>query len=582
MKTGKTIKENFDFAFENHKKNNLKIAEETYKQILDIDPNHFQSTVLLGTLSAQKKNFDLAKKLLQKAIHINPNYAETHYNLGLVFNELNDFQKAISCYKKAIEINPNYPDAYNNFGNCLKELEDFDEAINCYEKAININPNYADAYNNLGVIFKKLAKDEKAINCYEKTIKLQPNHIGAYYNLGKAFGDLGEEAKAINCYKKAIEINPNYADAYNNLGTCYKVQGDFKNAILNYELAVKSKPENLSYFYPLSELKNEILDSNLKYNVEKIINNKECNNQNLAFGNFLLARFESKEKCYEKELDYLIKGHKYFFEFKKAKFNRQLRYWLDDLPQVSKSSDYNSFNIINDKIKPIFIVGVPRCGSTLVEKIIASGSKPIPIGEETSLLHKFIMKKHNLSNFKNEDFNKMVLEEYRQKSLIQEKNDYVFTDKSLENFFYIGLIKKTFPNAKVINCNRNVSSSIMSIMKNNLVEVPWAHDIKNIFKYFNIYHEIILHFDKIYPGFIYHLNYEKLVIEPEKESKKLMEFCNLPWDEKCLEFYKRKDLISKTASNIQIREAIYKNSAEKYLPYKFFLNQHGLKYSWYN
>ena len=108
----------------------------------------------------------------------------------------------------------------------------------------------------------------------------------------------------------------------------------------------------------------------------------------------------------------------------------------------------------------------------------------------------------------------------------------------------------------------------MSIMKNNLVEVPWAHNIENIFKYFDIYHEIILHFEKTCPGFVYNLDYEKLVSEPEAESKKLMSFCDLPWDKKCLEFYKRKDLISKTASNIQIREAIYKNSAEKYLPYK--------------
>ena len=581
MKNKKKIKENFDFALENHKKNNLQVAEEIYKKILDIDPNHFQSTVLLGTLYAQIKKFDLAKPLLQKAIQINPNYAETHYNLGLVFNGMSNPEKAISCYEKAIEINPHYPDAYNNLGNCYKESEDFETAVKFYEKAIEINPNYPDAYNNLGLIFKKLGEDDKAINCYKKTIKLQPTHAVAYYNLGLALEDLGEEMKAISCYEKAIEINPNYSDAYNNLGSCYKELGNFDTAINYYERAIKSKPKDLGFLYNLRELKKEVLNSNLANSVEKIINDNKCTNRNLAFGNFLLARHASKEKNYRKEIDYLVKGHKYYFEFKKTQFTRQLNYFLNALPSISKSNNFNTSNIINEQIKPIFIIGVPRCGSTLLEKIIASGSKPIPIGEETNLLHKFIMAKTNLPNFKNKDFQKIVLEKYKQKGLLQEKNDYVFTDKSLENFFYIGLIKQIFPNAKVINCKRNVSSSIMSIMRNNLVEVPWAHSIENIFKYFDIYHQTIFFFEKSYPGFIYHLDYEKLVTEPEQESKKLMEFCNLSWDKKCLDFYRRKDLISKTASNIQIREAIYKNSAEKYLPYKFFLNKYGAKYSWY-
>ena len=121
----------------------------------------------------------------------------------------------------------------------------------------------------------------------------------------------------------------------------------------------------------------------------------------------------------------------------------------------------------------------------------------------------------------------------------------------------------------------------MSIMKNNLVDIPWAHNIENIFKYFDIYYRTIAYFEKTLPNFIYSLEYEKLVNEPEIESKKLMEYCELPWDKKCLEFYKRKDFISKTASNIQIRQAIYKHSVTKYLPYKKFLNKYAKNYSWF-
>ena len=122
----------------------------------------------------------------------------------------------------------------------------------------------------------------------------------------------------------------------------------------------------------------------------------------------------------------------------------------------------------------------------------------------------------------------------------------------------------------------------MSIFQNNLTELAWTHDLENIFKYFNNYFEIIENFKEVYPNFIYELYFEKLVNNPEEESKKLMKFCGLPWDKKCLEFYKRKDLISKTASSVQIKQAIYKDSLNKYLPYKKFLNKYGVKYPWFN
>jgi hypothetical protein len=157
----------------------------------------------------------------------------------------------------------------------------------------------------------------------------------------------------------------------------------------------------------------------------------------------------------------------------------------------------------------------------------------------------------------------------------------MFTDKSLENFLYIDIIKGIFPKAKVINCRRNALSSIMSTLKNNLIFLAWAHNLEHIFKYYDIYYQMIKNFKKTLPNFIYDLQYEKFVSDPENESKKLMKFCGLPWDIKCLEFYKRRDLTSKTASDIQIRKAIYKDSINKYLPYKHFLSKYGNKYSWF-
>ena len=468
-------------------------------------------------------------------------------------------------------------------------MKRFKEAVNFYQKAIDIKPNYAIVFRNLGLVFEALGELQKAKGYYEKAINVQPDDAESYNNLGVVFNEMGELQKAKNCYQQAIKIQPNFVEAHSNLGLKYKALGEREKAIECFEKAVKCGSKKLVHFHYLSELKKKSLDTNLKSMIIEVIKNNNSEKSDIAYGNFLLSKYERKIKNYEKELNYLLKAHLYYFEIKKEKFQTDVDEWLNVIPKIRKLINLSKFNNnitkINEKIKPIFIIGVPRCGSTLVEKIIASGAKYITVGEETTILHNFIhqkiSKKESL-NFDKENFQKRIIENYKQKGLIQGKSDYTFTDKSLENFFYVNLIKEIFPNAKVINCRRNVLSCIMSIFQNNLTELAWTHDLENIFKYINNYFEIIKTFNKVDSDLIYELEYEKLVNEPEKESKKLMKFCGLPWDKKCLEFYKRKDLISKTTSNVQIRKAIYKHSLEKYLPYKIFLNKYGEKYPWFN
>ena len=584
-----TIKETLSLAWRKHQANDLNAAEKLYKEILRIRPEDFQSLFLLGSLFAQKQRFDSAKKLLIKAIEIEPKNLAGLNNLGNVLNELGDASKAIECYQKAIEINPNYADAHNNFGNVLKEQGEQKKAIECYRKAIEINPNYADAYNNLGVILKESGEYKKAVTCYEKALKIQPNKINVYNNLGIIFQEYGEMEKAINCYKQLSQIQPNSAYAHQNLGRLYIVLGDFKKAIVSYSEALKFDPDNLVYYYHLVNLKKEILNPDLKEKIEKILVSENCTKKNKAYGNFLLSKFELINKNCEQELHYLLKGHQLFLESKETKINKQIEFWLKELPEQKELINFNidKKNIKKSpyQIQPIFIVGVPRCGSTLVEKIITSGKKSIPAGEEVGIIGTFIKKMMVKKQFLNsgiEEFQIKLSKIYKEKNLIKKESDYAFTDKTLDNFFYIAFIREIFPNAKIINCKRNALSSIMSILQNNLPAVPWAHNLDHIFQYFDIYYNQINKFKKKFPNFIYELELDNLINNPVKESQSLMNFCGLKWDKKCLEFYKRKDLLSKTTSNVQIRKAINKDSVNKYLPYKQLLIKYGEKYNWFS
>tara|TARA_Y100000590_G_scaffold466174_1_gene640720 strand:- start:8761 stop:10611 length:1851 start_codon:yes stop_codon:yes gene_type:complete len=211
------IEKTFELAVENHKKNNFQIAEKFYKEILEINPSHFKSIFLLGTLSITVKNFDKAVELLHQSISIQPDHAQSHCNLGVVYKELGETEKAKSYYQKAISIKPDFADPHNNLGIIFNELDEIEKAITCYQKAIDIQPDYADAHYNLGNALHKINKHQAAITSYEKVIQINPNYTAAHYNLGNVMSVLGEFKKAVSCYEKAINSKKNHSLAYNNM-----------------------------------------------------------------------------------------------------------------------------------------------------------------------------------------------------------------------------------------------------------------------------------------------------------------------------------------------------------------------------
>lgn len=551
----KIAKEIFLMALQNHKANNFKAAENLYNNFLKERPNHFQAIFNLGALYAQNAKLQLAKESFSKAVQIKPDSVDANVNLGAVLTELGDYKGAIVFSEKAIQINPNNSVAYNNLGAALKDTGDYQKALSFFQKAIQINPNFVNAHTNIALVFKELRKIDDEILCYEKLNKMQPNSAYVHQNLGRAYLEKGSIKESINYFKSAIKYDSN----------------------------------NFLYYYLLSDLEKGTLNSKLKEKISECIKYKKPTKKNLSYANLLLSKYELREQNYKKEFNYLLEGHANYFESRTDKFRKDIEYWLDILPKAIKVINFGdlkkSSEDQNSNMKPIFIVGVPRCGSTLVEKLITSSDQKIVSGEEVNILSMVFRDKLNkkepidtsINNFKTE-----LLKRYKSKELIKEKDNFCFTDKSLDNFFYIGLIKLIFPNAKIINCKRNSISSIMSILKNNLPGISWAHDLNHIFKYFDVYYNMIKFHKQNIPNFIYDIELEKLIGSPEEESKKLLAFCDIPWNKKCLNFYKRKDLISRTTSNYQIRKAINSDSLKIYLPYKKFLKKYSEKYSWFN
>ena len=586
-KKNEPLKMTYMRALESYKKQDYKSAETYCYKILSIDSYHFDSIMILASIAGAKRNPDDAKELLIKATAIQPKNTTAIHNLGTCYKQLGKLDESKNYYSKVLEIDPKHTNAHYNLGIIYYELKDFKKAKSYLKKTTELQKNYGIAFFSLGNVHADLKEYNEAMSCYLKAIEINPRIVGAHNNLGLIYRTMNDHESAVKSYLEAIKLESKHGGAYHNLALAYKELGKFDQSIAAHQKAIEYEPENLAHNYYLSELKKDTLNQDLKNKIEKVFSSNKTSKTNTAFGNYLLAKYEKKSKNYENELKFLIEAHKNFFDSMRTKFELGVKYCFDDVLQIEKGAKVERGN--NDKyeeIKPIFIIGVPRCGSTLVEKIIASGSQDIPMGEETAIFENFVNKKilerQSLNLGKCTDIRNELYRFYKERGLVMKKYNNIFTDKSLNNFFYLKLIKEIYPKAKIINCKRNVLSSIVSIFQNNLTELAWTHDLNNIFKYFDNYFKIIDNYNKESPNMIYHLEFEKLTNEPEKESKKLLKFCGLSWDKKCLEFYKRKDLISKTASNIQIRKAIYKHSLEKHLPYKNFLAEYGEKYSWFN
>ena len=581
-----TLKETFEIALQHYKKKDVKTAEALCNKILSIDQHHVNSTLLLATISAMNLEYKNAKKLLNKVADIEPNNLGVLNNLGTACKELEEYEDAQKYFYKVLAIDPDNTNANYNLGLVFYKLKDFQKAKVLFKKTVQVQSNFGFAFFCLANVHVDLKELDSAVKCYKEAIKVNPKILGAHNNLGLVYRKLNDFENAINCYKKAIEIKSDHAGTHHNLAIAFKELGRFNEAIESHEAAIKCEPDNLAHYFYLSDLKKGIFNSDLQKKVNSIITKNNSSMSNLAYGNYLLSKFENRLKNYEKEINYLIEGHSNYSKIKKEKFDLTNKYNFEDMLQISENAEIDNVNNDNYKTQPIFIIGTPRCGSTLVEKIIASGGKKIPIGEETTVLENYINEKilkNKSLNLGNVNVIRNEIDEiYKKKGLILDEYDHTFTDKSLNNFFYLRLIKDIYPNAKIINCKRDPLSSIVSIFQNHLSELTWTHNLENIFKYFDNYFNVMGKFSKIYPKIIYNLELDNLIRNPESESKSVMKFCELPWNIKCLEFYKRKDLISKTASNLQIRKAIYKHPIDKYIPYKKLLDKYGNKYSWFD
>ncbi len=498
-----------------------------------------------------------------------------------ILSKMNNIDEIIKRSSILIKKYPQIQIFYNFLGSSLEKKNKIYDAVIIYSKSLEIDPKNIFALVNLGRISRLINDYTKSEELLKKALDLEPENLFAQLNYGELKIEQNNFEEAISIFEKIYKKNKNFQNIVMRLGNTYSIIGEFKKAEEYFSIASKKTPEIFAADYRVSNIVNySERKDHQKLLLEKL-NNKKFDKLNKYPLFFALAKSYEDQKNYDQASKYIEIANK---ERNKLVVGNPLRY---EEFFLNKNKDFfSNINIKeisnNDfyKKKLLFIVGLPRSGTTLLHQILSAHSETYGVGESIILnvfFYKNLMNDNFLKNLKIES--KIDLEYFKEISLELGKNyDYfnlnkIKIDKAPSNFFWIGFISLLFPDSKIIHIKRNIKDNCLSIYKNlfggNRTE--WTYDVKNIQQYVKIYRQMMdfwkIKFDKK----IYEINYEDLVESQEIEIRNLLNFCDLKFEQKCLEHHKSKNPI-KTVSINQSRKPIYKDSIESNLKYKNFKN----------
>jgi len=583
---------------------------------LAIKPDYPDALNNRGNALVDLDRAEEALKSYDRALAVNPNSANALNNRGNALIKLGRPKEALANYERALALKPQNPEAWSNRGHALKELKRCDEAIECLNKALSLRPDYAMAFNNLANVFLDLKRPADALATYDRALAFSPDSAIALTNRATALIELKRPTEALESCDKAIARQPGYVDAHNNRGTALSLLGREEEALASYDRAIVLKPDNAtafdnkgvallqlgrvgeasaiieaaielapgrarSYHHLALSRRFEPGDARLQVMEELALENSSPDASERIYAHFALGKAFADIGDRERSFRHLSDGNA---------LKRQLSPYneagaLGDLQRTRAA--YNSALMGRNRGRgdpsaaPVFVIGMPRSGTTLVEQILAShrdvhGAGEIvdfdlAVAELGGLAGQALRLPEAVSQMSAEQFHRIGASYVRRIEGSAPCASRII-NKMTENFRFAGLIALALPNARILHVRRDPIDTCFSCFSTLFVEnLPYTYDLAELGRYYRGYEALMNHWREVLPeGMMLEARYEDVVADLDGQGRRIVGHCGLDWDARCLDFHRNKRSV-RTASLAQVRRPLYSSSIGRSRAYEAFL-----------
>ncbi len=556
-------------------------ALEHFRRAVELDPSFAPAQTNLGQTLLDKGQADEALPPCQEAVRLDPNSAVLHHNLGNVLRVLERLVDAKVSYLEALRLDPKLALSNAHLGLILQRENQLSDALVWLKKAVELEPTSADYWQWLAELHDEMEEPGEAVPCWERVITIDPDRAQGHLSLGWALQDESRFGEAREHYDIAIQLQPDFAAAYLNLGGLHEELGDLKAAEEAFRTALQKQPTfALPHARLATLLRSKLPESDLAALEERLKDDKLQQNPRgrLLFalahaldGHGEHARAaeclrESNALTLENNLtrrEYAPADHERFIDSLVQLFDRDLFARLEGAGSESR--------------RPLFVFGLPRSGTTLIEQILASHSQIYGGGEMRlarrsfeaipGVLGRTGAPRESVAYLDRPAVGRLAEQHLERLTAIDGGRSAMVADKMPDNYMYIGLLSIMFPHATFIHCRRDLRDIAVSCWMTDFRSIRWANDQNSIASRFGQYHRIMNHWRDVLPVRIHDVNYEETVTDLESTARGLIAATGLPWEAACLDFHRTERPI-RTASVMQVRQPVYQRSVARWKNYE--------------
>jgi len=556
-----------------HGSGRLEAALAHYQRAVSIRDDHAAALNNLGsTLHALLRSAE-AVGYFERALAANPDAAQAHGNFGLALAALGRTDEAMARHRQALRLAPSSADAHRNLADLLMSLDRPGEAIAAYERALAIKPDAVEICSNYANALQQLGRLDEAVAAYERALAIRPNDAKARNNLGKTLLELDRNQEAIAQFEQVLAINPASAEAQNNIGVALQTLGRLEAAAQAYAEAVTLAPQNAEIHLNLAHARRFVRGDERLVKLAALATDSARldPDQSIAL-EFALAKAYADLNEPERSFAHLTRGNA--LKRQRTSYDEAATLRLFERVRTVLTAELMRDARGDPSTVPVFVVGMPRSGTTLVEQILASHSEVFGAGERpdfsnaAATLTPFPEAISTLSAAALGELGASYVSALRSASATAAR----IVDKMPINFLYVGLIHLALPNARIIHTQRQTIDTCFSCFATRFVgDQPYAYDLGELGRYYRAYAALMAHWRRVLPpGVMLEVRYEDIVDDLEGSARQMLAHCGLRWEDACLVFHATQRSV-RTASAVDVRRPIYRSAIGRWRPYAHLL-----------